>query len=151
MKRELHCNHYGRYVDDSYVVSTDREWLLSLVPKIRTFLKERLGLDLHMGKLHIVDVSQGVEFLGAYVRRFRTYISRASVGRTVVSVAAMSIADKSQAWRSINSFLGMMSHYRSYFVRCRVFLKQRFLQISTFDIDVARMNKPSFINVLNSY
>ena len=27
MKRELKCKHYGRYVDDFYVVSCDREWL----------------------------------------------------------------------------------------------------------------------------
>ena len=30
MKRTLKCKHYGRYVDDSFVVSTDKEWLLSL-------------------------------------------------------------------------------------------------------------------------
>ena len=147
MKRELHCKHYGRYVDDSYVISTDREWLLSIVPKIRIFLKERLGLDLHMGKLHIVDVSMGVEFLGAFVRNFRTYISRASIGRTVNSILSMSIADEEKAWRSINSFLGMMAHYRSYFVRCRVFLRQRFLQIASFDIDVVRMNKPVLLTI----
>ena len=35
MKRELKCRHYGRYVDDFFVVSADKEWLLSLVPKIK--------------------------------------------------------------------------------------------------------------------
>jgi len=24
MKRQLHCRHYGRYVDDAFVVSADR-------------------------------------------------------------------------------------------------------------------------------
>lgn len=147
MKRVLKCRHYGRYVDDSYVVSADRDFLLSLVPEIRIFLKERLGLDLHMGKLHIVDVTMGVEFLGAFVRNFRTYISRASIRRTVNSISAMSIADRWKAWRSINSFLGMMAHYRSYFVRCRLFLRQRFLQIAPFDTDVTRMNKPILLTV----
>jgi len=147
MKRVLKCKHYGRNVVDSFVVSTDREWLLSLVPKIRTFLKEVLGLDLHMGKLHIVDVSLGVEFLGAYVRKFRTYISRASIKRTVNNIITMSIADRWKAWRSINSFLGMMAHYRSYFVRCRVFLRQRFLQIASFDMNVVRMNKPILLTI----
>ena len=147
MKRVLKCKHYGRYVDDSYVVSTNKEWLLSLVPKIRTFLKERLGLDLNMGKLHLVKVSMGVEFLGAYVREFRTYISRASIGRTIESISSMSIADRDQAWRSINSFLGMMSHYTSYFVRCRIFLRQKFLQIASFDMDVLKMNKPVLLTI----
>jgi retron-type reverse transcriptase len=28
VKRTLHCRHYGRYVDDFYVVTADRDWLL---------------------------------------------------------------------------------------------------------------------------
>ncbi len=147
MKRELGCKHYGRYVDDSYVVSCDREWLLALVPKIRAFLKDVLGLDLHMGKLHIVDVSFGVEFLGAFVKKFRTYVSRASIGRSAASILNLCLEDGAQAWRSINSFVGMMAHYTSYYVRCRIFLRPDFLSIATFDKDVKKMNKPLFINV----
>ena len=147
MKRELGCRHYGRYVDDSFVVSTDKGWLLGIVPKIRVFLKERLGLDLHMGKLHIADVAMGVEFLGAYVRKFRTYVSHASLGRSVASIVGLDVYDKDRLWRSINSFVGMMAHYTSYYVRCRVFLRQDFLSVSTFDRGVRKMNKPLFINI----
>lgn len=147
MKRELGCNHYGRYVDDSFVISSDKEWLLSLIPKIRAFLKEKLGLDLHMGKLHIIDVSLGVEFLGAFVRKFRTYVSRVSLGRSVRSILDLDMSDAGQAWRSINSFVGMMAHYTSYFVRCRIFLRQDFLSVATFDKEVKKMNKPLFINI----
>lgn len=147
MKRVLRCRHYGRYVDDSYVVSTDKDWLLSIIPKIRVFLKEELGLELHMGKLHIVDVNLGVEFLGAFVRKFRTYVSRASLGRSVTRIINIDTGDKSQLWRSINSFVGMMAHYTSYYVRCRVFLRNDFLSLATFDKDVTKMNKPLFINI----
>ena len=42
MKRVLRCRHYGRYVDDFYVVSADKEWLRSLVTKIETFLSSQL-------------------------------------------------------------------------------------------------------------
>ena len=147
MKRELKCKHYGRYVDDSFVISRDKNWLTSLIPKIRAFLKEQLGLDLHMGKLQIVDVYHGVEFLGAYVRQFRTYISRASIGRTAESVAALNMEDVGQAWRSINSFLGMMAHYTSYYVRCRIFLRLDFLSFASFNKEVNKMNKPIYINL----
>lgn len=147
MKRELGCKHYGRYVDDSFVISSDKEWLLSLIPKIRAFLKEKLGLDLHMGKLHIIDVSLGVEFLGAFVRKFRTYVSRVSLGRSVRSILDLDMSDAGQAWRSINSFVGMMAHYTSYFVRCRIFLRQDLLSVATFDKEVKKMNKPLFINI----
>ena len=112
-----------------------------------SFLKEELGLDLHMGKLHIVDVNIGVEFLGAFVRKFRTYVSRASLGRSVTSIINIDTGDKSKLWRSINSFVGMMAHYTSYYVRCRVFLRNDFLSLATFDKDVTKMNKPLFINI----
>ena len=32
MKRTLHCQRYGRYVDDFYVVSVNRQWLHGLIP-----------------------------------------------------------------------------------------------------------------------
>ena len=50
IKRVLKCKHYGRYVDDFYIVSQDKEKLLSYIPLIKSFLKEELLLDLHMGK-----------------------------------------------------------------------------------------------------
>lgn len=149
MKRTLKCKHYGRYVDDSFVISTNKKWLRSLVPYIRKFLKKELGLDLHMGKLRIVEVIDGMEFLGAYVRQYRTYVSRESLCRTIEAISRMEITDLWEAWRSINSFLGMMSHYTSYFVRCRIFLDKRMLSIATFDSDVKKMNKPQFINFKN--
>ena len=52
MKRTLKCRYYGRYVDDAFVVSADREWLMRIVPDVQRFLKERLGVELHMGKAH---------------------------------------------------------------------------------------------------
>ena len=60
MKRDLKCRYYGRYVDDAAVVNSDKEWLLSLVPRIRHFLRAELGLELHMGKLEITEVHRGV-------------------------------------------------------------------------------------------
>ena len=81
VKRELKCKYYGRYVDDAAIVSHDKEMLLSFVPKIQSFLKDKLGLELHMGKLVISEVHKGVEFLGAYIKPYRTYISKDTLQR----------------------------------------------------------------------
>lgn len=70
MKRTLHCVHYGRYVDDFYVVSADREWLRRLIGEVRCFVQQSLGLTLHDGKTQIISVRYGVEFLGAMVKPF---------------------------------------------------------------------------------
>ena len=64
VKQDIKCNHYGRYVDDSTMIDPDCEWLLKQVPKVREFLDDELGLQLHMGKLHIQEIHKGVEFLG---------------------------------------------------------------------------------------
>ena len=41
MKRVKKCKRYGRYVDDAIVVSTNKQWLISLIPAVRQFLQER--------------------------------------------------------------------------------------------------------------
>ena len=53
IKRDLRCEHYGRYVDDSTMIDACHDWLLAQVPKVREFLYYELGLELHMGKVHI--------------------------------------------------------------------------------------------------
>ena len=81
MKRVLGCRHYGRYVDDFYVVGADRGWLLSLVPQVDALLRGRLGLELHEGKTTLSSVWHGVEFLGHWLKPHRIYASRTSVRR----------------------------------------------------------------------
>ena len=133
MKRELKCHFYGRYVDDAAVVSANKEWLLSLVPRIRQFLKAELGLDLHTGKLVVSEVHRGVEFLGAYIKPYRTYMSRHSLTRMEEKIADMDYSKPWKVIRSVNSYLGIMAHTSSYKIRRRMFLKPEFLRIGLFD------------------
>ncbi|MBQ8064438.1 MAG: RNA-directed DNA polymerase [Prevotella sp.] len=123
MKRHLGCRHYGRYVDDFYVVSADREWLLSLRQPIGEFLRERLSLEVSSGKTVIRDVCQGVEFLGAYLKPRRRYVSNATLRRMERKVPLLS--GQHNPWllcSSLNSFLGLLCHYRCYRLRCQLFL-----------------------------
>lgn len=142
MKRELHCKHYGRYVDDAYVVSTDKAWLLSLVPDVQRFLSERLELSLHMGKLIVTDIKYGVEFLGAFVKPYRTYASNDCLRRMERNIRNMSTKDDDGVYRSVNSFLGVLSHHKTYRIRRMMFLRGKFLKISTFNRDMTLFGKP---------
>lgn len=142
MKRELHCRHYGRYVDDAYVVSTDKQWLLSLVPDVQRFLSERLGLTLHMGKLSVSDICYGAEFLGAFVKPYRTYASNDCLRRMERNIKKLRTNNPDAVYRSINSFLGVLSHHNTYKIRRAMFLKERFLKISTFNKDMTLFGKP---------
>ena len=121
VKRDILCEHYGRYVDDSAMVDACREWLLAQVPKVREFLADELGLQLHMGKLHVHEVSQGVEFLGAFVKPYRDYISNKTLARIEQNVKTIDLRDIGHAEASINSYLGVLSHSASYNIRHHLF------------------------------
>ena len=142
MKRVMKCRHYGRYVDDAYVVSCDKEQMKSIVPKVRAFLFAALGLELHMGKLSVRNAEYGTEFLGAFVKPYRTYASNACLHRMRRNIKNMDCDDSSTVYRSVNSFLGVLSHYRTYNIRRRMFLRGRFLRHATYNSDITVMNKP---------
>ncbi len=129
MKRTLGARHYGRYVDDSYIISSDRDWLLSIVPEIRRFLQDHLGLELHMGKLHVRNIREGVEFLGAFVKPWRTYVSNKTLARIRKNLRALDLRDVEHVSNSVNSYLGVLSHNATYNLRCDLFL----------DSDISRM------------
>lgn len=74
VKRELKFKHYGRYVDDFYLVSESRDLLLSSIPRIRSFLFRELGLRLHPRKIHLTTISKGVRFLGMVFKPGRIYV-----------------------------------------------------------------------------
>ena len=140
-KRVLHCRRYGRYVDDFYIVSCDREWLLSLVPRIQKFLKEELSLELHLGKVRISEASQGVEFLGAFIKPYRIYLSNATLQRMREHLAEMDFSDRDKVVRSVNSYLGIMAHTASYRLRLELFYRPEFLRIGWFDPQMTKMTR----------
>jgi RNA-directed DNA polymerase len=74
VKRELKVRHYGRYVDDFYLVSESKDFLLSCIPKIRSFLYRKLELRLHPRKITLAPAGKGVRFLGKMFKRGSAYI-----------------------------------------------------------------------------
>lgn len=117
-KCQLHCRHYGRYVDDCYVVSADRQWLLSLVPHVRTFLAGELGLSFHDGKLRVTSIWHGTEFLGTWVKPRRIYASRATVSRMKSKLHVLAHSSDRTSWyASLNSYCGVLSHWNNYRLR----------------------------------
>lgn len=141
MKRVLKCRRYGRYVDDFYVVSCDREWLLQLVPKVRRFLKQELALDLHMGKVCICRSTQGVEFLGAYVRPWNITPSAASLRHIHRHLREMDFSRPDKVVRTVNSYLGILRQTASYRLRRELFFRPEYLRIGHFDADMTCMQR----------
>lgn len=113
----MRYSHYGRYVDDAYIVSEDEDCLKDLIPKIRDFLHKELHLTLHANKTRIYNAYHGVEFLGAYVKPFRSYVSSSTLKRIKRKVKSYGQNDCEKLPSSVNSFLGVFSHYKSYCLR----------------------------------
>ena len=144
MKRRLGCRHYGRYVDDFYVVSTDRDWLLSLVPHVRLFLNDELGLSFHDGKLQVSSVWRGVEFLGAWLKPHRIYASRTTVGRVSRKLRTLAGSDRSAWFDSLNSYCGVLSHWNNYLLRRRLLTSEpAFTQYGMFNMGYTKWNGAS--------
>lgn len=125
VKRTLGIKHYGRYVDDAFLVFHDRQYLKDLIFIIKRFLEDELALELNMSKTRILNIYHGVEFLGAYLRPFRTYVSSSSLTRIVKKVNAIAKREEiNHQQNSVNSFLGVFSHYDSYCLRKLIFVQQ---------------------------
>jgi hypothetical protein len=69
---DLGQKHYGRYVDDFYVVSASRDELLLITQLIEGFVND-LDLVLHPRKRSITEVNQGIAFLGAVLYPYRIH------------------------------------------------------------------------------
>lgn len=66
---ELGCEYYGRYMDDFYLLSDDKEYLKDCLVKIRAYLA---GLSLTLNdKTEIVPMRKGIRFLG-----FHSYLTK---------------------------------------------------------------------------
>ncbi len=128
VKRTLHCKHYGRYVDDFFIVSADKAWLTSLQQPIKTFLKEHLGLELNTGKTRICDVRHGIDFLGTCLKPHRRYVSNNTLGRMkpkIIRLPQINVHEKMRC--TLNSYLGLLSHYKSYHLRQTLFRNLSFV------------------------
>jgi len=130
VKRKLKVKHYGRYVDDTFYISTDKEWLLSLVPQINDYLQKHLGIHLNLNKTKLTEVKKGVTFLGIHVKPHRRYVKRQTLTRmrqragemtAVSSVQLDSKAVRERLLAEANSMLGVLSHTRSYNLRKELF------------------------------
>jgi hypothetical protein len=113
IKRLIRCHHYGRYVDDSVQIDPDREWLTQQVPQEREFLADELGLQLHMGKLHIHEIHSGIEFLGAFVKPYRDYVSNKTLERMTKKIQEIDLRNEEKARLTMDSYLGILSHTAS--------------------------------------
>lgn len=73
IKHQLKIQYYCRYLDDSIVMVKTKQEAKKVLKKIKTFLKENLGLELNQ-KTQIFKSKQGVNFCGYKINEYRMKI-----------------------------------------------------------------------------
>ncbi|MDE5665502.1 MAG: hypothetical protein K2I31_06170 [Duncaniella sp.] len=123
---ELGIKYHGRYVDDFYMIHTDKNVLLAAIPKIREKLAE-FQLRINEKKFYLQHYRKGVEFTGAVVKPHRVYACNRSINNFAGAVGklnkAKSIEEIEKAVSSVNSYLGLLGHYNEYKTRRRIIKK----------------------------
>lgn len=123
IKRRFKIKHYGRYVDDFYIIHPSKAYLKSIIPEIRYFLIDQLGLILHPKKIYLQLCKNGVPFLGAFVKPYRKYAVPRSVNgfrskaKNIISLSKkdeLSLDELEAIQTTLNSYLGYLGHFESY-------------------------------------
>ncbi|MBQ7802568.1 RNA-directed DNA polymerase [Candidatus Saccharibacteria bacterium] len=117
---DLGYKHYGRYVDDFFLIVTEDEF-----PRAKKDLRlidaflSNIGLTLHPKKIHIQEVSHGTEFLGMVV-----YPGRIVPGRRIKRNYQRALLEFSMGIKdedSIISYMGLLKHVDSAKTHRRIF------------------------------
>ena len=127
IKHQLGIRYYGRYVDDFVLVHTNKAYLKSLIPIISKFLKTELHLKLHPKKIYLQHYSKGVSYIGGFIKPNRIYVSKRTKGnfyeaihkqnKLIENTTNPSKVEKLLFLSSMNSYLGILKHFKSYKLR----------------------------------
>ena len=97
IKEVLHIKHYGRYMDDGYLIHDSKEHLQKCLQEIRRLCAE-LGIKLNEKKTQIVKLSRGLNFLK---RRFIL----TETGKVIVKPARKGITKMRRKLRTFKRWL----------------------------------------------
>jgi len=126
IKRDLKIKYYGRYVDDLILIHPDKAYLQYCITEIRYYLKKELQLILHPDKIYLQHYSKGVKYLGTVIKPHRIYIANRSKGNFYTAITKHNkvvrdhkpTKEEMTAFQSsMNSYLGLMKHYKTYRLR----------------------------------
>ena len=111
---------YGRYVDDFYIVCTNKAILLKVYSEARIYLKIHLDLTIHPNKFYLQSVRKGVRFCGAIIKPGRVYARNRTIHHLFEAIKEWN-ADPSPETKSyvqrINSYFGLLCQRNSYAIR----------------------------------
>ena len=110
IKHTLKIKYYGRYMDDMIFFHEDRKVLENVIVQVRDFLTQKLWLELHEWKIILNSCEQGILFLWAYIKPWRTYIGNRTKKNMYECLAKR---DEEKFEAQMQSYLGLMGHFQT--------------------------------------
>ena len=111
------CEHYLRFVDDSYFVVKDKDAFLPHLHEIRRRLAE-VGCTMHPHKFYCQHYTKGVNALGSTIKMDRVYPSKRVVRRAFNCVRNFNRCIRATRIEpfiaSLNSYLGIFKRRNAY-------------------------------------
>jgi hypothetical protein len=110
-------------IDDCVIVHRSKCFLIRLIKKLRLYLMSNLGLTLHPKKIYLQPCARGVTFLGCFIKPSHIVVHHRTVKNFTHAVNVHNALardhkpDKEEVAAfisSVNSYLGIMKHYRTY-------------------------------------
>ena len=105
----LGFQHYGRYVDDFYIVSESKRELVEATASIESYLDSQLALTLHPHKRHLQECHKGAAFLGAVIYPFRIHPGKRLKYNLLAALSSLDCSVETEA-----SYRGLVKHYRNH-------------------------------------
>lgn len=126
-KRELKIHYYVRYMDDIVMLSDDKAQLHEWTKQIGDFMQERLKLELNPKKCFVRPIFQGVDFCQYRIYPDHVKLKKATALRMkrnlkrIQHLYAAGEISLERAQKTVNSYMGLMSHCDSYQLRRAIF------------------------------
>ena len=125
---------YWRYVDDFIIVHHDKNFLISMIEKTRNYLNHNLWLTLHPDKIYLQHYKNGVLFLWCYIKPYRLYIRKRTIGYLYTKIQKLNTKLKNNdiitkndfhkyILSPINSYLGFIKNTSSFKVKIKILKK----------------------------
>ena len=129
---EKKINGFLIFVDDWRCLIGSKEEGRRLINEIKHYLDKELHITLHPNKIYLQHYTKGTKMVGAIVKTDRIYITNRIRGNFISTIIRynklgqthterLKLLDKLRA--SINSYLGLMCHFKTYKIRKKICVK----------------------------
>ena len=120
VKHKLRAKYYIRYVDDFVILHENKEQLELWKEQINNFLKEKLKIELHPSKSHVLNLNSGINFLGFRIFPYFKLLRKSNIKnferkfRQTKILYDEGILDRDKVIEKLEGWLAYASHGSTY-------------------------------------